>query len=314
MLHIRTDVLDSAYGSIFNTLRKDGVQRFPRSLKTYDIGFAVIELERNPHMFVRQLNHSKILAYGELMLILQGTYDARAYQFYSKEFSKYVERGKVPGAYGRRMQWSHVRKTLMRIKDDPDTRRACVAIYTNTYDLPESQYWEKDRLDVACNLMLHFEPANEKLNLNVFSRSTDFRRGFVYDVTMWSLLLAIAADWCELKPGLLRFTTASLHLYDSDVVAIEAALKQNGRLVEQKWGTPSKQDDAISTMLLNEMQSRDGMVPHRLNSRMSTVQLLPLIQHAKNTRNVPLLESLTASTAWKSNEEYYVYAAGRMLA
>lgn len=315
-MEYRGDTLDDMYWHIYNDIVARGEVRETRETKSYELRNVAVTQVQNPHLFSLPLLHNKCLSYGELMLILGGVTSVRAYTFYSTAFKRWGEDGKMPGAYGGRFSLLQIRRILNRIERDERTRRAVVAIYNNEMDISPTG----GMIDVACNVALHFVPNHGALDLNVFARSTDFRKGFVYDMGMWSILLHLVSGAAFMKPGELMFFTSSLHVYEEDRDYLNVHNGGMSHVHQPTVGSWSCSADDIAWLTRLENNVRQdgalGAMPALTSSDSDALHLyslLPMIQLARNRKHVQLIRPFFEHPLWRINSKYYEFAAGSLL-
>ena len=231
----RYDGLDltGMYNAVFQELVRHGRANSPRGEGSRELRCVSFVLRDNPHLFALDpFPHSKTLAYGELILQLAGVSALEAFEFYSpgepSAYRKLATGQEVTGAYGLRAPLPAIQRAVDLLVEDPDTRRAVF----NIFNWPSEKISPKDN---ACNLSVQFLRDGAELDAIVNSRSCDFRRGLIYDTSMWSILLALVAARVGLRPGTLVFNAGSLHLYETDREKLEEALARSKRADVNRW-------------------------------------------------------------------------------
>lgn len=153
---------------------------------------------------------------AELCHILAGRNDLESLLSYNSGMGRYSHDGEtLAGAYGKRLELQ-LPRLIARLKDDPYTRQACAAIFIGDDCVTTT------RTSVPCNVYLQFLQRDNKLNLHVMSRSSDFVTGFSIDTIHWqALLVMMGNEFPEWQVGALYYTIGSLHIYEDDVPIIE---------------------------------------------------------------------------------------------
>ena len=131
------------------------------------------------------------------------------------------------GAYGHRLK-GQLEAAIDRIIEDKHTRQAFVDIH-HPYDAI------KKSKDIPCNTSIQFLIRNDKLNMRIISRSSDFVTGLCIDLVHWQILLQLFLNTLKktypmLLPGEIVYHIGSLHVYDID------------KFLMEKWKTDIKSD------------------------------------------------------------------------
>lgn len=320
--------LSSIYWGIFEELASQGKRRETRGTKSYEFVDVNIVQEVNPNLFALKFPHNKCMSWGELMLLFRGSDSKEQYMFYSPTYEKYSKGDVLEGAYGSRVNFRGFFSALGRLRQDQFTRRAALNIFS----------WEKEYaqdVDVACNLALHFLPADGQLNLIAYSRSTDFRRGLIYDISEWSIALAIMAGLAGLEPGWLSFHTSSLHLYADDEVVIDRMGKEKLQDVQHvnEWRPGEVKVENVLKAMTYEYEAQEGGNPLNMTgfagSLLGNWVLLPYVQRARNLsrlasryaegaekyeqnreKSLRLVDTIKASPFYDYSKGYIDYALG----
>jgi thymidylate synthase len=204
-----------AFKRLLQDVHENGDVRSPRGLKTYDVGYATIELlsPYNALAIGVGRNLSKRVAAAEAIQLIGGFADPQLLLQASPNFARYIEpSGEFWGAYGRRIAFGNQLPAVIgKLQQDPDTRQAIVTLWDPAQD---NDPYHKD---YPCTLALGFSIQRGKLELDVTMRSNDVWRGFPYDVFQFTQLQLTVANVLGLQPGRYRHHTYSLHLYADDV-------------------------------------------------------------------------------------------------
>lgn len=152
---------------------------------------------------------------AETMWVLAGRNDITWLSPYLPRAIDYSDDGKTwRGGYGSRIrnwdvgldQLAHAVDTLTK---DPLSRRAVIAIYDPSRDLPAGK-------DVPCNDFLQFQNRLGQLHLTVTVRSNDVMWGWSgINAFEWSTLQEIVAHLLGISVGTLTFNIGNLHIYEA---------------------------------------------------------------------------------------------------
>ena len=113
--------------------------------------------------------------------------------------------------------WSYdnqLRRVINEIKANKETRRA-VVVHFDLNNLDTHKY------DTPCNIGLHFQFFNGKLNLSVFARSIDLWYGYGNDQYCFTRLLEDVANEISMQIGNIHWFISNLHLYTNQITKRE---------------------------------------------------------------------------------------------
>ena len=140
---------------------------------------------------------------------------------FSKKF------GTLGNVYGK--QWRHwvgpdgevidqIANLIDGIKNKPDSRRHIVSAWNpaeiETMALP------------PCHTLFQFYVADGTLSLQLYQRSGDIFLGIPFNIASYSLLLALVARECGLKPGEFVHTIGDAHIYSNHFDAVNTQLSR----------------------------------------------------------------------------------------
>lgn len=170
--------------------------------------------------------------YGEILSEMLNLDPPIMYKYKPELFSQHydlLEDGRMQYTYSNRfVEFSQFVNLHRRLKENPNSKRGVVTIYTPYDTSPE-------RLDAPCTTQYHFLQRDGKLNMSVFFRSWDLFGGVKYDPALTSFIQQSVSSWCGFEPGTLGIYANSLHFYERDRETLE-------RLVEEsKDYKPSKE-------------------------------------------------------------------------
>ena len=119
--------------------------------------------------------------------------------------------GRVNSNYG--YQWernSQLDNVIEMLKDDKDTRQACVSIYDGK---EISDY----NFDTPCTYAIQFTIVNGRLDMCVTMRSNDLWYGFCNDQFQFSLLQEMVSKRLEIETGVYYHFAHNMHLYNNKI-------------------------------------------------------------------------------------------------
>jgi len=152
---------------------------------------------------------------AEMCAMLAGRNDIAVMESYNKGIRKYTNDGVTLGAsYGEKLE-GQLAAVLLRLKQDIRSRQAVCSI------LQKFEAVDTTLTHIPCNVFLQFFVRDEKVELIVTSRSSDFVTGFSIDTIHWQLLLMYVANSLELSCGQLHYNIGSLHVYQKDLAVLQ---------------------------------------------------------------------------------------------
>ncbi|HEY7782734.1 MAG TPA: thymidylate synthase [Ktedonobacterales bacterium] len=157
-------------------------------------------------------NNNVFAAIAETMWVLAGRNDLAYLSRYLPRAVDFSDDGATWRAgYGPRLRDWHgidqVREVARLLRDDPNSRRAVMAIFDPAVDYAASR-------DIPCNNWLQVLIRDGRLHLHVAIRSNDAIWGFSGINTFeWSVLQEMLAVWTGTQVGEVTYFIGSLHLY-----------------------------------------------------------------------------------------------------
>lgn len=129
-------------------------------------------------------------------------------------------------------------KLINTLKNNPSDRRLVISL------------WQDDYLDTAvlpsCVWSTEWDVTNGYLNLWVHQRSCDVPLGLPFNVTQYSVLLAMIAQVCNLMPGTIDYSIKDAHIYVNQVDGIKEQIKRFDELGDKEaptlWLNPEIKD------------------------------------------------------------------------
>lgn len=150
-------------------------------------------------------------ALAELAWILTGNDNIETLQKFNKSIINYSKDGIVTGAYGNRFMLNNqIYKCIDKLNKDINTRQACIIICQSS---------DIDQKHIPCNIFIQFLIRNNKLNMFITSRSSDFITGFPIDLFHWQfvhILIKNSLIHKNINIGNIYYNIASLHVYEKD--------------------------------------------------------------------------------------------------
>ena len=119
--------------------------------------------------------------------------------------------GRVNSNYG--YQWernSQLDNVIEMLRDDKDTRQACVSIYDGK---EISDY----NFDTPCTYAIQFTIVNNRLDMCVTMRSNDLWYGFCNDQYQFSKLQETVSERLEIETGVYYHFAHNMHLYNNKI-------------------------------------------------------------------------------------------------
>ena len=161
-----------------------------------------------------------------------------AYKLREDVWEEFLRPGIFPQfdyTYNERMRYSGFYKGLISpqlqsvislLKDDPDTRKAILTIYT----ISDSRYLDGSRR-IPCSMYYWFGvrkyPGSDiaQLNIHYHQRSSDFVTHFGNDVYLAWKLMEYVAQETGYRPGHLIHSIDSLHVYQKDWATLKTSIQ-----------------------------------------------------------------------------------------
>lgn len=156
----------------------------------------------------RNCNHTFHLM--EVVWMLAGRSDVEWLAEFNKRMPEFANDGRVWGAYGDRwMLGDQIRVTAAKLKWDPNTRQAVIAMWDASKDNIS------DKNDYPCNTHIYFRRVNSKLNMTVCNRSNDLVWGMLgANIVHMTYLHELVSIMSGIPLGVYRVFTNNLHIYE----------------------------------------------------------------------------------------------------
>jgi len=113
-----------------------------------------------------------------------------------------------------------LKKIIKEIKEDPNSRR----ILMTTFNPAQAS---EGVLYPCHSIILQFQVSEgNKLNCNMYTRSSDLFLGIPFNIASTALLVHIIAGLTEKKAGILNIILGDYHIYEDHIVAVIKQLKR----------------------------------------------------------------------------------------
>lgn len=109
-------------------------------------------------------------------------------------------------------------KLIDTIKNNPNDRRMLMSLWQDDYI--------KTAVLPSCVWSSEWDVSGEYLNMWVHQRSCDVPLGLPFNVTQYSVLLALIAQVCGLKPGTIDYSIKDAHIYVNQVEGIKEQIRR----------------------------------------------------------------------------------------
>lgn len=193
----------------------------PRGMETKELVGQSFELvnPRNRLMFNDLRKFGLAHAIVESLMLFVGCRSLQPFTHFNKEMTRFSDDGRtLHGSYGYRL-FGSIYAAIKMLKEDPDTRRCVLNIYSNEKDL------YKESKDIPCTLTIQFMIRNNKLNMHVNMRSNDIIWGTPYDVFMFTIMQEVVANELGIDVGSYYHNAASLHVYSKHYYLLDELSK-----------------------------------------------------------------------------------------
>ncbi|MHA1333241.1 MAG: thymidylate synthase [Candidatus Odinarchaeia archaeon] len=275
MIVIETQDIPRIYKWLGDKIIKEGREVSPRANKTLELNDIIIKAKdpRVRLILLKNRRYNPVYPYVEFLHFFKGDDKPDMLQHYIKSLCHYInpKTGRFDGCYAPRLvnmivydpraypdakplTINQLRMVYERLKRDPDSRRAVLSIYNPLYD------YDDNSKDIPCNDFLIFRIIDNKLNLTVISRSSDYYIGFIYDSFEFQLMQELVAGWLDVDVGEFIYHIASLHLYEKHIEKFKKIelypynlhMRQDARLNISTWRR------TLEVLLLAELHYRHG--------------------------------------------------------
>lgn len=249
--------IDDVYPALCEDILVLGEEHSPRGMLTKDLGSVAIVINEPWSRIItnRRRKINPYFMFAEFLWIVTRSHRADMVAFYNKKMWDFSDDGQsLYGAYGPRIMYQ-IPSIVQKIKQDPHTRQAIATIFK-----------PKDQIvitkDFPCNIMLHFLPRKEKLDLIAYARSQDVFLGLPYDFYHWSLILEMVANTLGMQVGQYTHICGSIHAYERDFERLDniANTEDEDILPQFEEALASGLPDNIRTISTVEYKNRKSTV------------------------------------------------------
>ena len=266
MINLHGNSINSVYRQLAQTLLCNKVQLTGRTHGEIAAELRNVTFQINdPYQSLLTLN-SRDMTYryaaGEFACFLQET-ESKEFAFYSKLWERIDVDGTAQSNLGaiifgirdKELNQSRFDYALNQLKNNKHSKNAVILLRDWLFHRPG---YEKDR---NCFLNLMFFIRDNTLQIDIYSRSSDFWLGLPYDVFWFNfvhqrMLHNIKAVYPELNLGTITYNIASLHVYQRHIDKLPGIINDNAyysiRLPE--WNDACEQ--ALPYWLAAEKQLR----------------------------------------------------------
>jgi len=209
---------NEAYEYLHDQIIQNGVS-FGDTKALFNVGFYMTD-PKDRRIINRERKWSEEYAEAEWQWYLTGMPNIKMLgKIYGKipEIWKRMadEHGYVNSNYG--YQWqrgqNHVSQLdyiVSLLKDNPDTRQACISIY-------DGKEHPDYKTDTPCTYAIQFTIVNNRLDMCVTMRSNDLWYGFCNDQYQFSKLQEMVSKRLEIETGVYYHFAHNMHLYNNKI-------------------------------------------------------------------------------------------------
>ena len=127
-----------------------------------------------------------------------------------------------------------IKEAIEQIKNNPQNRRIVVSAWNPA---------ELDKMALPpCHMFFQFFVANQKLSLQMYQRSCDMFLGVPFNISSYSLLLAMISQVTGLEPGEFVHTLGDSHIYHNHFEQVKTQLERRPLPLPKLWLSPEVKD------------------------------------------------------------------------
>ena len=231
---IKGKSLNEVTHKAIKSVLSDGVKSDSRNGEVTYLNNVIIEIS-NPmdrHLNLEGRNNNIYATIAELFWIMSGRDTIDPFlSFFLPRAKDYSDDGETwRGGYGPRLYMDDQLQNAIEVfkTDGLDTRRSIISIYDSGLDSGVSSK------DIPCNNLIHFFVVDNKLSMNVVSRSSDAIWGlFGINIPEWTFLQEYVAQQVGVELGTYTHFTTNLHIYEltgGQALNIESSEQSYGEL------------------------------------------------------------------------------------
>lgn len=267
MYQLEGNSMDEIQKKVIKELLEKGDRVKPRDQWIHEIIGVSFRLN-NPRariIYNPARKYNVILGLGELLWYLRGSNKLDIIQYYCQRYPNFSDDGRtLYGAYGPRIFAKSLKNGLsqwemayQKLKEDPDTRQAIIAIY-------DAEDIAVQTRDVPCTCYIQYFIRDQKLNCVVNMRSNDIIWGTSYDVFSFTMLQEIMAKQLDLGLGWYIHCAGSMHIYDRHLEMAKEILKSSGFNRYSMPEMPNNPQDSLKELFRIEEELRlSGQISQR---------------------------------------------------
>lgn len=208
--------INQAYSKVLREIKVHGIPEGSRNGKVLALIDPVLVTYERPIervLFDEERDANPYFHLLEALWMLAGKNDVAWPAYFNKRMTEFSDDGKVfHAAYGHR--WRHrfgfdqLDEIVKLLKQDPDTRRAVLTMWSPMDDLGTKSK------DLPCNCQAFFDLRNGELNMTVTNRSNDVVWGMCgANHVQFSVLQEYLAGCLVVPVGVYRHFSNNVHLY-----------------------------------------------------------------------------------------------------
>lgn len=166
-------------------------------------------------------------------------------KYYGKKYA-----GTIGTAYGWiNNKFKRPQYVLDKLKTDPQDRRMVISLWQDEY--------LRTAVLPSCVWSSEWKVCNGKLNAYVHQRSADTPLGLPFNVSQYSILLAMFAKVSNFEIGNINWSIMDAHIYENQVQGIKLQLERYKKMIywERVIQTSSDKDVELAYLLLKNKQA-----------------------------------------------------------
>jgi thymidylate synthase len=189
-----------------------------------DLTAVVLELTNPLARLSRSASRGRLFsALGELVWYLAGSNDVDFIEYYISYYRMKGEQGVLWGGYGPRLfafdDFDQIQYVISKLATNRSSRQAVVQLF-------DHQDVASMHEDVPCTCVLQFLVRRDALNAITYMRSNDAHFGLPHDIFAFTFIQELVARSLGLPIGRYVHMVGSFHIYEEQVPAAEAFLRE----------------------------------------------------------------------------------------
>jgi thymidylate synthase len=221
-----------------------------------------VEMKANFPTLDTFISHLKWLPRDDVFVLQYGELGEGTYGGMWREFPYFIPHD-IDNPYSS-TQYGHVdqiQKVIDKLKSNPDDRRMIVSawhpywvdhcalppchclfqFHTEELTLEERNKYGVEKLGQSYLNEREMDEKNvpkRRLNLQLYQRSTDSGLGLPYNISSYSLLLAMIAQVSNMEPGTFIHTYGDLHIYENHLIQLKEQITREPKDLPKLWLNP----------------------------------------------------------------------------